>query len=70
MSAFVMTVSLRLPHAVADDFPASELHLLAIGGEVLLHLDDELGVRETHLVADRGAEHLRIGGTTHRVGHF
>src|SRR5262245_43481448 len=29
---------LRLPHAVADHLAASELHLLAIGGEILLHL--------------------------------
>src|SRR5262249_18474764 len=28
---------LRLAHAVADDFAASELHLLPIGREVLLH---------------------------------
>src|SRR5262245_7377914 len=61
--------TLRLTHAIADDFSASELHLLAIGREVLLHLDDEVGIRMAHLVADRGAEHLRIGSTTHRVWH-
>src|SRR5260370_37617336 len=58
-----------LTHAIADDFPASELHLLAICREVLLHLDDEVGIREAHLVADRRAKHLRIVGTTHSVGH-
>src|SRR5229473_5679649 len=61
--------TLRLTHAVADDFPASELHLLAIDREVLLHLDDEVGVREAHLVADRWAKHLGIGGPAHFVGH-
>src|SRR5260370_23300461 len=61
--------TLRLTHAVADDFPASELHLLAIGREVLLHLDDEVGVREAHLVGDRWAKHLRIGGTAHCARH-
>jgi hypothetical protein len=62
--------SLRLAHAIADDFAASELHLLAIGREVLLHLYDEIGIGEAHLVADRWAKHLRIGGTAHYMGHF
>src|SRR4029077_725679 len=53
--------TLRLTHAVANNFPASELHLLTIDREVLLHLDDEVGIREAHLVADRWAKHLRIG---------
>src|SRR5262249_57512346 len=60
---------LRLTHAVANDFAASELHLLAIDREVLLHLDNKVGVGKAHLVADRGAEHLRICGATHRVRH-
>src|ERR1700751_6483379 len=50
--------TLRLTHAVADHFSASEFHLLAIDREVLLHLDDEVGIREAHLVADRWAKHL------------
>src|SRR5260370_17375842 len=60
---------LRLTHAVADDFPASELHLLAIDREVLLHLDDEVGIREAHFVPGRWAKHLCIGDTAHCVGH-
>src|SRR5689334_16475197 len=43
--------TLRLAHAITDDFPASELHLLTIGREVLLHLDDQVGIGETYLVA-------------------
>ncbi len=31
---------LGLAHAVADHLAAAELHLLAVGGEVPLHLDD------------------------------
>src|SRR6266478_6734181 len=62
--------ALRLAHAVADDFPASELHLLTVGREVLFHLDDHVGIRETYLVADCWAKHLCIGGATHCVGHF
>ncbi len=62
--------ALRLTHAIADDFPAAELHLLAIGREVLFHLDDQVGIREAHLVADCRAKHLRIGGAAHCVGHF
>ena len=70
ISALVMTVStapsaragLGLAHAVADHLAAAELHLLAVDGEVLLHLDDEVGVGEPHLVADGGAEHVGVGG--------
>src|SRR6185437_14914599 len=54
---------LRLAHAVADHLAAAELHLLAIGGEVLLHLDDEVGVGKPHLVAGGGPEHSGIDGT-------
>ena len=53
---------LALAHAVADDLAAAELHLLAIDGEVLLDLDEELGVGEAHLVAGGRAEHVGIGG--------
>src|SRR5580704_1429610 len=60
---------LGLTHAVPDNFPASELHLLAIDREVLLYFDGEVGIREAHLVSDRRAEHLRIGGAAHYVGH-
>jgi hypothetical protein len=38
--------TLRLTHAVADDFAAAELHLLTVDGEVLLHRDDEIGIGE------------------------
>src|SRR5262245_48730464 len=34
--------TLRLTHAVADDFPASKLHLLAVGRKIPFHLDDEV----------------------------
>ena len=48
---------LRLTHAVTDHFAAAEFHLLAIDGEVLLHLDDEVGVGEPHPVPRRRPEH-------------
>ncbi len=70
ISALVMTVSaqslrhaLRLPHAVANHLAAAELHFLAVDRVVLFHLRDERGIGEPHAVADRGAEHLRIGLT-------
>src|SRR5262245_56255934 len=63
------TGTLRLTHAVADDFSASKLHLLAISREVILNLDDEVGIGEAHLVTDRRAKHLRIFGTAHFAGH-
>ena len=61
--------ALALAHAVADHLAAAELHLLAIGGEVLLDLDDEVGVGEADLVADGRPEHLGIGGAGNLVGH-
>ncbi len=51
---------LRLAHAVADHLAAAEFHLLAIDGEILLHLDDDVGIGEPHPVAGGGAEHLGI----------
>ncbi len=53
---------LALPHAVADHLAAAELHLLAVGGEVLLHLDHEVGIGQPHLVAGGGPEHVGVGG--------
>ena len=53
---------LALPHAVANDLAAAELHLLAIDCAVLLDLDEELGIGEAHLVAHGRAEHVGIGG--------
>src|SRR5262245_8204119 len=61
--------TLRLAHAISDHLPASKLHFLAVGREVLLYFDDEVGIGETHLVADRWAKHLRIGGAAHCVWH-
>src|SRR5262245_5723936 len=61
--------TLRLTHAVADDFPASKLHLFAISREVVLHLDGQVGIGEAYLVPDGRTKHLRIGGTAHSVGH-
>ena len=53
---------LRLPHAVADHLAAAEFHLLAVNGEILLDLDDEIGVGEPNAVAGRRAEHVGIDG--------
>ena len=69
ISALVMTVStapsrlrgLRLAHAVADHFAAAELHLLAIGGQVAFHLDEQIGVGQAHAVAGGRPEHVGIG---------
>src|SRR5262249_46928834 len=60
---------LALAHAVADHLAATELHLLAVGGEVLLDLDDEVRVGQPHLVARGGAEHVGIGGAGDSDGH-
>src|SRR5580700_10012414 len=60
---------LRLAHAVAHNLPAPELHLLAIDREVLFHLNNQVCISETHLVANSRPKHLRIRGAVHRVGH-
>src|SRR4051812_29564955 len=60
---------LRLPHAVADDLAAAELHLLAIGGEVALDLDHEVRVGKAQCVADGRPEHVGISGAREREGH-
>ena len=60
---------LGLPHAVADHLAAAEFHLLAIDGEILLDLDDEIGVGQPHLVAGGGPEHVGIDGTFDFVTH-
>ena len=36
---------LGLAHAIANHLPAAEFHLIAVGGEVLFHFEDEFGVR-------------------------
>ncbi len=54
---------LALPHAVADHLAAAELHLLPVGGEILFHLDDEVGVGQPNAVAGGRAEHAGINRT-------
>ena len=51
---------LALPHAVADDLAAAEFHLFAVGAEILLHLDDQIGVGKPHAVARGRAEHVGV----------
>ena len=58
--------NLALAHAVADDLAAAEFHLFAVGGEVLLDLDEEFRVGEPDAVARRGAEHVGVGGAGER----
>ena len=60
---------LGLAHAVADHLAAAELDLLAVGGAVLLDLDDEIGIGKADLVADGRAEHGRIGGAINAIRH-
>jgi hypothetical protein len=61
---------LRLAHAVANDLAAAKLHLFAVDGEVLLDLDDEIGVGEPYTVTYRGAEHVGIGCALHCDRHI
>ncbi len=52
---------LRLSHTIADHLAAAEFYLLAIGREVFLHLDDEIGVGEPHPVAGGRTKHVGLG---------
>src|SRR5215471_12164021 len=63
------TRALRLAHAITNDLSPSELHLFTVNGEILLHLDHEVSVRKTKLVANGWTKHLRIGSTIHSVWH-
>src|SRR5262249_33068537 len=42
---------LALTHTVADHLAAAELPLLAVAGEILLHLDDDVGIRKPDAIA-------------------
>src|SRR4030095_8557558 len=61
--------ALRLSHPVADDFTSAEFLLLAVRREVLLDLDDEIGICKTDSVADRRAEHLCVRRTADFIWH-
>ena len=60
---------LALPHAIADHLAAAELHLLAIGGEILLHLDDDVGVGKPNPIPGGRTEHGGIDVARNPVGH-
>src|SRR2546429_6763477 len=56
--------TLALAHAVADDLAAAKFDFLTVDREVLLDLDDQLGVGEAYPIADRWPEHFDIGAAT------
>ena len=58
--------NLGLAHAVANHFAAAEFHFLAIGREIALDLDEQVGVGKANPVAGRGAKHVGIGGARER----
>ena len=60
---------LGLTHPIADHLAAAELHLIAVNGEILLHLEDQLGVGEAQAVAGGGAVGLGVGAAGDAVGH-
>ena len=54
---------LALAHAIADHLAAAELDLFAVGGQVTLDLDDQIGVAQPQPVTRGGAIHAGIGLT-------
>jgi hypothetical protein len=69
ISRALLVGDLRLPHAVTDHLAAAEFHLFAVGGKILLHLDDQIGIGQPHPVASGGAEHVGIDGTGDTCRH-
>ena len=61
--------ALRLAHSVPYDLAAAELHLLAIGGEILLDFDEELSIRKADPVARGRAVHISVSGARNACGH-
>src|SRR5437667_160675 len=50
----------RLAHAVADDLAAAELDLVTVDGEVLLHLYEDIRVREPDAISHRGSVEIGV----------
>ena len=61
--------ALALSHAIPDDLATAEFDLFAIGGEILLHLDEQLGIGQSHLVTGGGAIHVGISSAGNPGGH-
>ncbi len=55
---------LRLTHAVADDLAAAEFHFLAVDGEVVFNLYDQVGVGQANTVPGGWPEHVSVGSTS------
>src|SRR6266550_3614438 len=56
--------TLALAHAVADDFAAAKFDFFTVDREVLLDLDNQLGVGKAYPIADRWPAHFDIGAAT------
>ncbi len=54
---------LGLTHAVTNHLAAAKLHFLAVDGEILFDLDDEVGIGQPHPIAGGWPEHVGIDGT-------
>ena len=65
----LFVADLALSHAVADHLAAAEFHFLAVGAEILLDFDDEIGVGEPHAVTGGRAEHIGVDRAAHSCWH-
>ncbi len=63
----------RLSHAIADHFAAAKFHFVATRArfrdQIPLDFDEQLGVRQPHLIAHGGTEHLGILPSRHFQAH-
>src|SRR5215831_15868441 len=61
--------SLRLPHTIANDFSAAEFDFLPVSREILLHLDEQIGICEANFVSNGRTKHLRVSRAAKCVRH-
>jgi hypothetical protein len=53
--------ALGLTHPVPDHFTAAKFHLLSVNRKIVLNLDKQLRVGQSHQITSGGAKHFRVG---------
>src|SRR5689334_599115 len=59
-----------LPHPISNDLAAAEGDLIAIGREVLLDLNDQFRIGQSHPVALGRPIQIRVGASGNRKAHL
>ena len=61
---------LRLAHAITNDLAAAKLDLFAIAGEIMLDLDNQISIGQTHTVAGCWSIHISIDASGYFGSHL